>query len=242
MLILDTIGGAIVPVRAIPYVTGDAITPREIAAAIADGREAPEQRVFETWLAPGYVDGVGGLHPMQYGDLQDCADAVNRLWAAKAAPTDLVGALPRGVYIPIEKLRGIVDETNLIRGVAPPLGNGLAAIVINKNPRVRPSVAAMILDGFEPVLRRRRRRVSTRATIAPKRLSARDEDRLEVQSIGRRLWAGNERLTISAALERRELRAYRGVWIDNTLRSWLSQVDPRRPESKPGCRHRKPPN
>jgi hypothetical protein len=239
MLILDTIGGAIVPVRAIPYVTGDAITPREVAVAIADGREAPEQRVFETWLAPGYVDAAGDLHPMQYGDLQGCADAVNRLWEASAAPTDQVGALPRGVYIPFEKLRGIVDETNLIRGAAP-LGNGHAAIIINRNPRVRPSVVEMILDGFEPVLRRRRRRVSTRATVAPKPLRPQDEDRLEVQSIGRCLWAGNERMSISGALKRRELAAYVRVWAENTLRGWLSQVDPRRAESKPGRRHRKP--
>ena len=101
------------PVRAIPYVTGRAFSPRMIAAAIADDREAPETRVFETWLSPGYVDAAGDLNPMARGELQPCADTVNELHANSASLVDQIAAMPPGVYIPLRDLRSVVAETNL---------------------------------------------------------------------------------------------------------------------------------
>lgn len=144
--------------------------------------------------------------------------------------------MPAGVYLPRAELQSLVDETNEICGG--PCGEGLAPITIIQKPRVLPALSALILEGFEALAHGRRHGNST--TLAGKRaarLSDAEQDRHDVQSIAKRIWA-NGRMSIEAMLRGKDLAPYVKVCHLNKLRGWLSEVDQRPAASKPGRRHK----
>lgn len=245
MLILDGPFGAIVPVRAVPYVTGDAISPRMIAVAIADGHTDSTQRLFETWLTVGHIDANGRPRPVQYSELAPYANAVEGLRARNASREEQVAALPAGVFIWRAGLQSLVDEINLQCDGDPPYGDGLAPIVINGTPLVAGTVGSLILEGFAMLTRGPSHRKAKRDGDAQKPrtaespLSARVQDKWEVRWKGSNAWLKSPGMSIASVLRLPEFTGYRRVWNEKTLRRWLSAVDPRPPESKAGRRHPK---
>ena len=74
---------------------------------------------------------------------------------------------------------------------------------------------------------------------APKRSapSPRDASMAEVQKIARRVWAENPRWSIARVLREPAFNAYRREYRGaNTLRGWISKVDPRPPWARAGRR------
>jgi hypothetical protein len=158
-LILDTPDGAIVPVRAIPFVTARAFTPRAITEAIADDREDADGRRFETDLHASYVDAAGTLTPVACADLVPYAEAVSRVFEGDAYLIDPIAAMPAGGYLPSVEVQSLVREINAI--CAGPGGDGHRPTRLLRNPMVSAAVRAFVLQGFETLsLGRRRRRSS----------------------------------------------------------------------------------
>lgn len=66
---------------------------------------------------------------------------------------------------------------------------------------------------------------------------ARDDyqDKLDYQAIGKKMWEENPVLTIKAIIAAPDSRPYVNKYSGkNTLRDWLSEIDPRPPEKKRG--------
>ena len=241
-MILTVGGGEIVPVRAIPCITGNAFNALSVSVAIADGRQNWEHRLFETFLHAGYIDRKGHPYPLTYADLAPQAEAVERLSKDKASSEEQIAALPAGVYIPLADLQSMVNETNDICGGPWPSGDGMAPITINATPRVSGETRAVLLQGFEAYTRghhRRKQSKSTQVESPENPLTQRKQDRLEVQWIATEIWRSNPRMSIKAMCNHQKFAPYRRTWRGaNTLSSWISKADPRRPESKPGRRYK----
>ena len=232
-LILETPDGAIVPVRAIPYVTGRAFSPRAVAVAIADGRQDADHRLFETQLHAGYIDAACTLKPMAYAELLPYAQEVEQLFQGDATLIDQIAAMPAGVYVPLAEVQSLVNETNQICGG--PSGDGLAPITILRHPMVNSPLRALILEGFGALARGRARTIKRAPAARVRPSDGEEDDRSAVQAIALRLWA-ERRMSISAMLKEQDLARYMRGWSKNTVRAWISAVDSRSALQKPGRR------
>ena len=238
-MILAAGNGKIVPVRAIPYVTGRAFSPHEISGAIADGRQNFDGRTFQTFFNAGYIDAEGHPHPVAHAELEVYARAVQKAEERSASWEDQIAAMSAGVFISYIELHSLVEETNSLCGGDWPDGNGLAPIAINGNPRASGAEYTLVLEGFEALTRGRRRRKATgdrEEAAGP--LLERDEDRFDVHWIAGKIWTTHPRMSIEGILKIPQIAAYLKKWAPNTVRNWLSQVDPRPSLSKPGRRHK----
>ncbi len=244
MMILTAGGERIVPVRAVPYVTGSAFSPQTVTVAIADGCQDFEHRLFETFVHAGYIDDKGCQHPISYAELLPYVDAVEQVRQSSELLDEQIAAMPAGVYIRLSELQSMVDETNIVCGGAWPSGDGKAPITVNGNPRAPGTVNAIVLEGFEALTRGRHRRkrggdlAAAERNVAGNPLTDRVQDRFDVHWIASGIWAKHPRMSIEAILRRCELEPYLKAWALNTLRRWLSEIDVRPRASKAGRRYK----
>jgi len=72
----------------------------------------------------------------------------------------------------------------------------------------------------------------------PIKLSPRQQSRRDCQVIAMRIWTEKPRISKEKMLMEREIAPYTKGYTADTVKKWLSQVDPRPPESKPGPRRK----
>jgi len=235
--VLNSPDGAIVPVRAIFYVTAGAITPLGVATAIADTRVEADAWSFGTPLRPGYIGAAGELNPMSCAELQKYADAVTLLWKADASELRQIAAMPGGVYLTLAQVQSLVDEVNAICGG--PGGDGLEPTVILPKPRMSPVERALVLEGFEALMSPPRiagSKVSARKRRGGLTEENRTEDRAAVISIARTHWAEQNRVSLRAALKLPAMERYIVDWSKGQVMEWIREADERKAVAKPGRR------
>lgn len=77
-------------------------------------------------------------------------------------------------------------------------------------------------------------------TPPPGKLSPAQESRMECQRLARQIWVQKPQLTKEQMLRERSIAPYTRSYAMDTVRKWLSEADPRPPESKPGPRRKRP--
>ena len=238
MMILGAGSGKIVHVQTIRYVHASAFSPLE-AGRNADGRQI-RRPYIRNLLTPAI-----SMRPVITSGarrVEVYAKAVESVWKRSAlGRTDCCDGRR---FIRYDELQSLVSETNTVCGGDWPYGNGLAPIAINGTPRASGAEYALVLEGFEALTRGRRRRKvmgdrgGSQEEVAERPLPERDEDRFHVHWIAGKIWTSHPRMSIEGILRMPEIAAYLRKWAPNTVRAWLSAVDPRPALSKPGRRHK----
>jgi hypothetical protein len=148
MLGLKLDGRQIVPLRAIPFVSGGDISPLSVALAIGDWRRFDE-REYATRLTGYYLTLTGVERPMLAAEFAPTLERIGRGVHEGANFIEQIQAFPGGVFVYRDDLEQFVEEINARRRELPLDGQGLMPVELSEWPKLSGADERLIVEGFE---------------------------------------------------------------------------------------------